>query len=94
MNILFNAWGGAAVQPLRSRVTNHTKTKGSFTVVSRDSQYEYTGIEHHDFYPRFFDYSPTVILFGKKIGVTYSIQSVFDKSRLNHTFSLVYLLPY
>ncbi len=49
MNILFNAWGGAAVQPLRSRVTNHTKTKGSFTVVSRDSQYEYTGIEHHDF---------------------------------------------
>lgn len=76
------------------QITNHTKTIGSYTVVSSDSKYEYTGIERVEFYPRFFDFSPTVMLSSKKIGLTYSLQSVFDKSTFNHTFSLVYLLPY
>jgi hypothetical protein len=76
------------------QVTNHTKTIGSYTTVSRDLEFEYTAIERFEFHPRFFDFSPTVTLFGKKIGMYYSMQSVFDKSVANHTIGITYLFPY
>lgn len=76
------------------KLTSHTKTEGNYTVISRDSQYEYTGLRDYEFHPRFIDISPTFILYGRKFGISYSPQSVFDKSTRNGTLGINYLFQF
>lgn len=70
------------------KLTSHAAVSGSYIVVSQDSQYEYTGFVDYNYNGRFLDISPVIIISGKMIGASYSLQNNFDKTAKDHTLSI------